>query len=87
MKMWHDENKIAKYGYQPYLVDADYTRCELYAQGRDLERKKKLRATHMFEQDLKQCGDNLDKIIDVARGVDYHTWKTACELKRKQVNG
>jgi hypothetical protein len=87
MKLWHDETKIAKYGYRPYLVDDDYTHCELYAQGRDIERKKKLRATHMFEQDLKQCGDDLNKIIELARGVDWYTWKAARELKREQAHG
>lgn len=81
MKLWHDETKIAKYGQRPYLVDEDYTHCELYAQGRDIERNKKLRATHMFEQDLKQCKGNLDKIIELARGVDWYTWKQARTAK------
>ena len=79
MTFWHDEAKVAKYGCQPYLeVD------ELYAQGRDIERNKRSRATRMFEQDLKQCGDDIDKIIELTNGVDYFLWATARKVKAEQ---
>lgn len=71
---WLDSDKLRRYGgIPPYTVIEDSSKCELYAQGRDIERNKRLKATRLFEADLVKC-KTTQEIIELAKGVCINTY-------------
>ncbi len=80
MRRWFDQDKLSKYGEFPFSEPEDKSKSELYAQGRDLERNRKLRATRLFQSDLSKC-KSIDEIIELSHGIDMVTYRAARKLK------